>query len=86
MVLCPVRAHKAVAQQASLPPGREAAEEDRAANKRNRAIQAISSPALQPPERVWKKGEPVLQVIRRQAKDPKHPDKKEAFRGIDGGG
>ena len=80
---CPVRADKAATPQGSLPRGREAVEEDRAATKRNRGIQAISSPALQLPERVWKRGEPGLQVIRRPARDRKHRDKKEAFQGID---
>jgi hypothetical protein len=57
-------------------------EEDKAGNKRSGAAPGINNPALKPPERPSKKGEPALQVIGRQAKGPKHPDKKEAFQDI----
>ena len=64
----------------SLPPVREAVEEDNAASERNREVQAINSPALQPPERVWKKGEPELQVIRRRPKIRNIRTRKRRFR------
>jgi hypothetical protein len=67
----------------SLPWARGAAEEGRAVNERNRAMQARSSRDLQHRGPAWKKGEQGLRAIRLQARDRKRQDRKEAFQGTD---